>query len=110
MATSTDATENVRSKLEHFRDHPPGSQDVSDADLGLLVAFLFQDISSDAAPHWFCSKADSVIVEAATFLLRLHAYQSPRVEKWRTQIRRCVSSCAKCVQKFQEAKTTSRHT
>jgi senataxin len=111
MAPPADVIKKAKLKLQQFRDHPPGSADVSDADLTLLVTVLIQDdVSKDDIPHWFCSKAHPVAVDAATFLFRLHAYQSPRVEKWRTQLRRCITNCAKCVQQFQEAKTTARHT
>lgn len=106
-----DDTESVRLKLRELHDHPVNTEGVVEADLILLFTFLMQhNTPQDGPVHWFCSKADPLVVEAATFLLRLHAYSSPRIQVWRSILQRCLSDCAHCVQKLQEIKTTSRHT
>ncbi|KZT73806.1 hypothetical protein DAEQUDRAFT_355275 [Daedalea quercina L-15889] len=60
--------------------------------------------------HWFCSHAMDTTREVATFLIRLHAYDSDRVKAWRRQLRRCLTGCCACVRGFQEVKVTSRET
>ena len=99
----------VRLKLDQLRDPPAGTQDAPEDVLGLIYGVLIKD-STPSKAHWFCSRADKLTIDAATFLLRLHAYNSPRVNVWRTHLQACLKGCAGCVQGMQEAKTTSRHT
>ncbi|KAI6114047.1 SEN1 N terminal-domain-containing protein [Pisolithus sp. B1] len=65
---------------------------------------------SDKCYHWFCSRADPLTVEAATFLLRLFAYDSPQVEKWKVKLRTCLAGCSECVKVLGEVKVSSRPT
>ncbi|KAI6122505.1 SEN1 N terminal-domain-containing protein [Pisolithus croceorrhizus] len=66
--------------------------------------------ASDKCYHWFCSRADPLTVEAATFLLRLFAYDSPQVEKWKVKLRTCLAGCSECVKVLGEVKVSSRPT
>ncbi|CAL1713074.1 unnamed protein product [Somion occarium] len=111
MGGPTSNVEDIKSRLLSLRDNPANTQSASDEVLGLLYNFLLTDNTPEDRPfHWFCHKADELVVETATFLIRLHAYNSPRVDAWREQLRRCLFGCHACIQKFQEIKTTSRHT
>ncbi|KAJ7780655.1 SEN1 N terminal-domain-containing protein [Mycena maculata] len=65
---------------------------------------------SDGCLHWFCRRATSTTIAAATFLIRLFAYSSNLVDEWRTKFRTCLNGCPECVQGLQDAKTTSKNT
>lgn len=66
--------------------------------------------AADGRTHWFCHKADTVTVEAATFLLRLFAYNSERVNEWKKKFEGCMNGCCHCIQGLQRVKYTSRNT
>ncbi|KAI0785263.1 SEN1 N terminal-domain-containing protein [Abortiporus biennis] len=111
MSTQPSNVEEVRAKLASLRDTPAGTQDTSEAILALLYKFLIKnDTVDEKTTHWFCSKADPLIVEAATFLIRLHAYNSKRVLVWRDHLKDCLTNCPDCVRGLQEAKVSSRYT
>ncbi|KAI0269828.1 SEN1 N terminal-domain-containing protein [Gloeopeniophorella convolvens] len=65
---------------------------------------------SDGAFHWFCQRADPTTREAASFLLRLLAYDSQRVNDWKVRMKGMLRSCCDCVKGLQEAKEASRTT
>ena len=101
----------VRVRLAQYRNQPPNTQDVTEADLTKLFNFLITSPeASDAPVHWFCFRADPVVREAATFMIRLHAYSSNRVQLWRSRLERCLSTCVDCVAGLQTAKVTSKVT
>ena len=75
-----------------------------------IVSYLTDASSSRKHQHWFCSHAGEVVTGAATFLLRLHAYTSPRVELWRKELKACLRECCECVRELQSVKLSSRHT
>ncbi|EIN12594.1 hypothetical protein PUNSTDRAFT_118369 [Punctularia strigosozonata HHB-11173 SS5] len=66
--------------------------------------------SSDSATHWFCVHAKPVTREAATFLIRLFAFDGRQANEWKERLKDCLTSCALCVKCFQEVKFTSRRT
>ncbi|KAH8104550.1 SEN1 N terminal-domain-containing protein [Cristinia sonorae] len=99
----------ARLKLNNLRDSPAGTQNASEDVLALIYSLLVYE-GSPQEPHWFCARADQLTLDAATFLLRLHAYNSVRVVVWRSHLQACLSNCAECVRAMQEAKITSRHT
>jgi senataxin len=66
--------------------------------------------ASDDLLHWFCPRADSLVREAATFLLRLFAYDSSRVIKWKAELSRCLRGCPGCAKALQDVKLSSRLT
>ena len=106
----------VKKKLVELRDAP--SATISDDVLRLLATFLLGSLSKPDNPakvvpaydHWFCSQADDLVREAATFCIRLHAYNSSSVDVWRLQLKRVLGGCCYCVRGLHEAETTSRHT
>lgn len=101
----------VQAKLAQLRDSPAGTSDADDSVLALVFQFLIPDENAKATNvHWFCPRAEQTIVEAATFLLRLHAYNSARVKVWTRYLRSCLATCPECVRGLQEAKVSSRHT
>lgn len=105
----------IKTKLQNLRDVPVAV--ASDADLKLLTDYLLgpslqrrPNAPHKPFEHWFCSHADPLTIEVATFLIRLHAYNNARVNIWRQQLRECLARCCECVRAFQEVKTTSRNT
>ena len=116
MATQPPPKDEVKKKLAELRDAPVAL--VPDEVLRLLSTYLLGSLSTPANPatftptrqHWFCSQASEVTREAATFLIRLHAYNSNSVEVWRLHLKRVLSTCGYCVRGLHEAEAMSRHT
>ncbi|KAI0078277.1 hypothetical protein K474DRAFT_1619824 [Panus rudis PR-1116 ss-1] len=105
------SADEVKAKLEQLRDNPADTQGAPESVLAGIYEFLLnKNTPADGKFHWFCSEADPVVVQAAIFLIRLHAYNSARVETWRSHLRRCLFGCCECVRVYQEAKHTSRKT
>ena len=101
----------IQAKLAQLRDAPAGTTDADESILALIYQFLIPDDSLKPKDlHWFCSRADQAVVDAATFLIRLHAYNSARVDTWRRFLRICLTTCPGCVRGLQEVKVSSRHT
>ena len=102
----------LRARLAHYRDHPTHTTGVLDEDLTAFHQHLLkQDSASNAGIHWFCSNADAVTKEAATFLLRLHVYNNgERVTEWRKLLHKCLKGCSECVRGLQENRLSSIHT
>lgn len=101
----------VEKLLITLRDTPVDSNGTSDAVLGRIHSYLM-DVTNVAPDdiHWFCERANTTTVAAATFLLRLFAYTSREVDTWKEKLHACLSSCCSCVQKLEEAKVSSRQT
>ncbi|KAG6376985.1 putative senataxin [Boletus reticuloceps] len=110
--TTTSEVVKVKALLVRLRDTPINSADGSDDVLAPVFTYLMKVLpnSSDKCYHWFCSRADQVTVGAATFLLRLFAYSSPKVDEWRARLIACLTGCCPCVKAFGEVKLTSRST
>jgi senataxin len=110
--TTLDTTSLVDKQLATLRDSPVNNDGASDAVLASIFTYLMGVLpdASDGRIHWFCGRAVSTTVAAATFLIRLFAYSSPLVEQWRTKFRACLNECPDCVQGLQEAKITSKNT
>lgn len=103
--------EQIVEDLRRLREIPASTQDLNQQVLRRIFDYLVQDsLPANTTLHWFCSRADSLTCEAATFLLRLHAYNSPQVVKWRRQLQSCLAGCSECVQGFQEVKVSSKNT
>jgi senataxin len=104
--------ERIRARLAHYRDHPTDTKGVPESDLESFYNYLVKtENSQNASIHWFCSKAeDPLVTEAATFLLRLHAYNGGRVIEWRKQLQTCLGCCCDCVRGLQENRISSRDT
>ena len=108
--------DDVKKKLAELRDAPTAV--VGDDVLRLVATYLLGSLAKPENPvkitvtheHWFCSQADELTRDAATFCVRLHAYNSSSVEVWRGQLKRVLSKCCYCVRGLHEAETMSRHT
>ncbi|KAJ7175856.1 SEN1 N terminal-domain-containing protein [Mycena filopes] len=110
--TSHDAASIVERQLSLLRDSPVDNSGASEAVLASIFKYLMDvpPTVSDESVHWFCGRAAPTTVAAATFLLRLFAYNSPAVEEWQTKLRSCLNGCCNCVQGLEEAKLSSRNT
>jgi len=102
----------VSRSLEKLRREPITTDGMQDSILGPIYSLLMNTPTGDnGTPHWFCDKARPVVVEAATFLIRLYAYSdNPRVEVWKKKLAGVLQGCCGCVQGFADAKTSSRDT
>jgi ATP-dependent RNA/DNA helicase, senataxin len=97
--------------LDRLRKEPINTQGSQDAVLAPPYTLLMNAPSDEEGVlHWFCDKARPVVAEAATFLLRLHAYNNARVEAWKTKMAGMLHGCAGCVQGYMDAKVASRDT
>lgn len=110
--TPRDDVDNVKAILASVRDAPVNTEAGSDEVLIPVHSYLMKlpPDTSDKCYHWFCSRADQVTVEAATFLLRLFAYNSGLVDKWKARLKVCLAGCSKCVKGLGEIKVSSRST
>lgn len=105
-------TKQVEALLERLRKEPVRSEGSTDQIMKVILDYLFKvpEDPLDGMYHWFCLRADSVAREAATFLIRLFAYDSQRVDDWKARMKRIISSCCDCVGALQEVKRTSQRT
>ncbi|OAX44312.1 hypothetical protein K503DRAFT_861544 [Rhizopogon vinicolor AM-OR11-026] len=110
--TSNVELSKVKTLLTSVRDIPVNTADATDDVLGPIYTYLMKvpPSASDNTYHWFCSRADQLTIDAATFLLRLFAYDSPRVDDWKRKLKACLSGCCHCIKGFGEVKTSSRKT
>jgi senataxin len=112
LSVNIDDVKQVQALLERLRKEPVGSEGSTDGIMKIVFDYLFKvpaDPSDDLC-HWFCQRADNVTREAATFLIRLFAYDSQRVNDWRKRMNNLLSLCCDCVRGLQEAKRTSQET
>ncbi|KAJ7095873.1 SEN1 N terminal-domain-containing protein [Mycena belliarum] len=109
---SHDPHTTIDQQLVSLRDSPVDNDGASDVVLSQIFSYLMAvpPTQPDGLIHWFCGRAISTTVAAATFLIRLFAYSSALVEEWRTKFRKCLNGCAECVQGLQEAKISSQNT
>jgi senataxin len=112
MTDSTGEKEKLQRTLKGLRDQPVSSEDARPF-LAPLFDFLVKVPvnSNDGLLHWFCDRSyEPLVSEAATFLLRLHAYNSSKVQQYKKLLAEVLTGCAGCVKGLQEAKVTSRKT
>ena len=102
----------VKTLLASVRDAPVNTAGATDDVLGPIFSYLMRipPSSSDNTYHWFCSRAQQPTIDAATFLLRLFAYDSPRVDDWKRRLKACLSGCCHCIKGLGEVRTSSRKT
>jgi len=113
MSTSTTPSRaGIEACLATLRDQPVNTDDNGRNVLAPIYNYLISIPAevSDGVLHWFCLKADSVTIDAATFLIRLFAYESDNVTTWKRKLKSCLTGCSECVQGLEEVKVTSRHT
>jgi senataxin len=109
---TTPSKADIETRLASLRDKPVGSSDGGENVLFPIYNYLMAvpaDVS-DGGVHWFCPRAASVTIEAATFLIRLFAYESDKVKAWKARFEKCLAGCSECVQGLEEVKVSSRHT
>lgn len=101
----------VGTLLATLRDKPVNSEQLDDGVLGEVYSYLMNVPSTSSGElHWFCEKADSVTIDAATFLLRLFAYESDPVDIWKKRLQQCLTCCPSCVGGLEIAKVDSQTT
>lgn len=102
----------VKDLLARVRDVPVNTQGASDSLLATIYTYLMhvKPDPKDGTLHWFCPRADDLTINAATFLIRLFAYNSRQVELWKQKFDTCMSGCCDCVRGLEEAKVTSKAT
>ena len=111
MTLSTDVA-HVDKLLKNLRDVPVNTEGASDSVLAPIYAHLMEVTpnSSDGVLHWFCYRAGQLTIHAATFLIRLFAYNSPRVDAWKEKFEACLGGCCDCVKGLEEVKLSSKAT
>ena len=100
----------VRKTIKQLRDVPANTTGAGQDVLQLISDYIVELGPKDGPVHWFCPKATQLTIDCATFLLRLHAYESSSIQTWRNLLTRCLRGCCDCVRGLAEAKVTSRHT
>lgn len=109
-ASATDIR-GIETLLARLRDVPADSHSITDAVLGMVYSHLMSvPATATGDLHWFCSAAQPTTIAAATFLIRLFAYNSPEVDNWKKKFRLCLSKCSNCIQGLEEVKETSKST
>lgn len=110
--TSTAEAAHVEKLLTNLRDVPVNTEGASDSFLGPIFTYLMKvpPDPSDGILHWFCERAGQLTIAAATFLIRLFAYNSPRVNAWKKKFEECLGGCCDCVKGLEEAKLSSKDT
>lgn len=109
MTIATSATQ-VQNVLDKLRDSPVDSDNLANDVLAQVYNYLM-GVSKDREDiHWFCGRATTTTVAAATFLIRLFAYTSSLVLTWKEKLSACVMKCADCACGLERAKYSSRTT
>lgn len=110
--TSIVDTAHVEKLLTNLRDSPVNTEGANDDFLGPIFAYLIKIPANplDGLIHWFCDHANQLTIEAATFLIRLFAYDSPRVDNWKGKLWSCLEGCSGCVRGLENAKLSSKDT
>lgn len=96
-------------KLKRFRNDPSAARP-ADADALMSQCFTLLSTAKSLHQHWFCGEASESLREAATFLIRLHAYDSSAVPAWKEQCAKVIHGCCACNSSYQDAKFISRTT
>ncbi|KAK0201742.1 SEN1 N terminal-domain-containing protein [Desarmillaria ectypa] len=109
MAAATSATQ-VQNILDKLRDSPVDSENLSNDVLARIYNYLMGVFKDREDIHWFCGRATTTTVAAATFLIRLFAYTSSLVLTWKERLSACVTKCADCAFGLERAKYSSRTT
>lgn len=102
----------VEKLLATLRDAPVDNTGASEAVLIKIYSYLMEIPTRppDGVLHWFCSRASPTTVAAATFMLRLFAYNSPQVDAWKVKFQSCIGRCVDCVQGLEYEKEASKIT
>jgi senataxin len=101
--------DHVKHLLVSLRERPQDVE-ISDNILKDVYLYLMNMTFLKGEVHWFCDKADTTTIEAATFLIRLFAYDSEEVKRWKERLHKCVTTCVPCAQGLEQKKILSRQT
>jgi len=108
---SRSVSNRVETLLATLRDEPVNSEQLDDGVLGEVYSYLMDIPSTSSGDlHWFCERADTITIDAATFLLRLFAYKSDPVDVWKRRLQQCLTCCSSCVGGLETAKVISQTT
>ncbi len=108
---SSSQNSHIKQLLVTLRDNPADTTRASDDVLRDIYLYLMNEVpTSSGEVHWFCDEAEAVTIEAATFLIRLMAYDSDEVAKWKEKLHHCLTGCTSCVQGLERGKVMSKHT
>ena len=103
--------EQISRILEKLKKEPVGVGPDGEPYMLLVFKLLMSVIpGQDGILHWFCQKTRPVVIEAATFLLRLHAFKSDSVNIWRGKLTGVLHGCCDCIEGYAEAKSCSKET
>ncbi|KAK0485493.1 SEN1 N terminal-domain-containing protein [Armillaria luteobubalina] len=106
MAAAISATQ-LQTILDELHDSPVNSGSFVNKVLPQVYNYLM-GVSKDMEDiHWFCGRATTTTMAAATFLIRLFAYTSPLVLTWKDRLSACVMKCADCASGLERAKYSS---
>ena len=102
----------VKALLERLHDEPADTTIATESVLAEVYDYLMgvPTTQHDGLYHWFCNHAEPLTIDAASFLLRLFAYNSPKVVQWKGRFAAVLSGCVRCVKGLAEVKLTSRQT
>jgi senataxin len=101
----------IATLLDNLREDPVDNTGVTDQILGRIYNHLLA-VSKDknGKLHWYCQRASSTTIGAASFLLRLFAYDGQEAETWRGHLNTCFVGCCDCIVEFEKVKGSSRMT
>jgi senataxin len=103
--------QSISELLTNLRESPIDTESHHSEDiLKVVYDYLNSKTTNVKNIHWFCGKTEPTVKEAATFLLRLFAYDSPDANLWRDNLNSCVNSCRGCAAGFEQAKRASVNT
>ena len=100
-------SQNIPELLANLRTSPIDTENILADPILATINDYFVSKTARQSHHWYCDKADDTLIEAATFLIRLFAYEDSRVHQWKTDLNTCLSSCYKCNFGFERAKEKS---
>ncbi|KAJ3568749.1 hypothetical protein NP233_g5511 [Leucocoprinus birnbaumii] len=103
--------EDVKKLVTQLYHDPVDNAGVTDQILAQLYNYLLNSPKdSKGKLHWFCHRANSTTIGAASFLLRLFAYDGDEAETWKGHLHSCLVGCCDCVTELELIKRTSRTT
>ncbi|KAI0031389.1 SEN1 N terminal-domain-containing protein [Vararia minispora EC-137] len=100
---------------DEFKDALIGLRDfpVEDPDPKLMVKLFDWTMGLPTTAdrlHWYCHRADETLVMAATYLIRLFAYDGSKKVQWLERLEIILRGCCDCVRGLQAAKWNARQT
>ncbi|KAG8930710.1 DEAD-box type RNA helicase [Tulasnella sp. 418] len=94
--------------LEELRNNPVNTGGSTDEYLKKCLDFVDSKKPRSGPSHLYCSRTTEVVREAATFLIRLQAYQNSQA--WKERLIALFRECLDCVRGYAEARGRSDKT